>query len=340
MSTNFIDGDVVRDRTTRIINNFVARRADQITINDPDLARRLLPNNTSARVNGSADDQRANVNFRGTLSGGDTKLGRVIGADTASKVNVWAEGTLGSISSGTSDSNLLLIHVGADFRVNENTLIGLLAQYDAVSEDQDGIDGFAVSGDGWLAGPYIVSRVNDKLIIEGRAAWGQSSNDVSPLNSFEDEFDTNRWLLKAKLTGDFKVKGWQLNPNVEVIYYEENVQDFTNTLGIDIPEQTVNLGRAAFGPRFTKKIQASETINVSPTFGVRGIWDFEQADILEVQSGINSQTEQFRARTEGGISVDFLKHGSRLSLDGFYDGIGVNDFEAYGAKLSVSFPFQ
>ena len=340
VSTNFIDGDVVRDRTTRIINNFVARRADQITINDPDLARRLLPNNTSARVNGSADDQRANVNFRGTLSGGDTKLGRVIGADTASKVNVWAEGTLGSISSGTSDSNLLLIHVGADFRVNENTLIGLLAQYDAVSEDQDGIDGFAVSGDGWLAGPYIVSRVNDKLIIEGRAAWGQSSNDVSPLNSFEDEFDTNRWLLKAKLTGDFKVKGWQLNPNVEVIYYEENVQDFTNTLGIDIPEQTVNLGRAAFGPRFTKKIQASETINVSPTFGVRGIWDFEQADILDVQSGINSQTEQFRARTEGGISVDFLKHGSRLSLDGFYDGIGVNDFEAYGAKLSVSFPFQ
>ena len=40
-TTNFIDEDFVRTRTQRTIANFMGRRADQITVNDPDIVNRL-----------------------------------------------------------------------------------------------------------------------------------------------------------------------------------------------------------------------------------------------------------------------------------------------------------
>lgn len=185
-----------------------------------------------------------------------------------------------------------------------------------------------------MAGPYVVSRVTDRLILDGRAAYGQSANEVKPFNTYEDEFDTNRWLLKGQATGDFSLKGWSINPSVAVIYYEETQEAYTDSLNIDIPEQTVALGRATFGPRVSKTFETSKGLSVTPSLGVRGVWDFEQADIVDLNTGFAVGTNELRARMEAGVSAD-LAGGTNISAEGFYDGIGAESFEAYGVTFGI-----
>ncbi|MBL4870694.1 MAG: autotransporter outer membrane beta-barrel domain-containing protein, partial [Robiginitomaculum sp.] len=338
VSTVFIDENFVRTRTQRIVNNFIARRADQITINDPNLSNRLLNEGTKGRINGNAELRNVRIAFNGTASGEDANLAKLIGADKAAKVNLWTEASIVSIHGKTAENDLTLVYVGADYRMNKDTLIGVIAQVDWADE-KDNIQNFAISGTGWMVGPYVVTRIADKLIFDGRAALGRSNNDISPSQTYTDNFKTSRWLLKGQLTGDLTVNDWRVNPNIAVIYFKETQKAYTDGLGINIPEQTVKLGRVTFGPRFSKSFEQDNNMTLTPSLNVRGVWDFEQAQILNLATGLANGTGKLRARTEVGLAATF-SNGTRVSLDGFYDGIGASDFEAYGLKIGVGFPIQ
>lgn len=137
VTTDFVDENFVRTRTTGIIKNFIARRADQITLNDPDLAGRLLDQGTDGRLSGQAERRNANISFSGKASGEDAMLDKVIGADAAAKLNMWVEASFVSISAETADNDLALVHAGVDYRVSEDTLIGVMGQYDRADERDD-----------------------------------------------------------------------------------------------------------------------------------------------------------------------------------------------------------
>jgi|GEM_PF-1063801 len=338
VSTEYIDEDYVRTRTLAIINNFLARRADQITLNDPDLSNRLRETGSNGRLNGYAERHRANLSFKAKVSGEDANLWKLVGADHAAKVNLWTEASLVSIHQDTADSDLALVFAGIDYRVGEDTLIGLMGQYDWADEE-DETQNFEISGTGWMVGPYMVTKLTDSLIFDGRAAWGRSNNDVSPFGTYTDEFKTSRWLLKGQFTGEFDWDDWRVNPNLSVIYFEEDQKAYVDSLNIAIPSQTINLGRVTFGPRFSKTFKQGINSTITPSLGIRGIWDFESAEVLDLTSGLPTGTDQFRARIEPGITIG-LDGGTRLILDGFYDGLGADDYEAYGGKVGVSFPIQ
>jgi uncharacterized repeat protein (TIGR01451 family) len=338
VSTEFIDENFVRTRTMATINNFLVRRADQITLNDPDLALRMLQKKTGGRVTGSADSDRAQVTLVASASGEDANLYKVVGADAAANINMWAEVNFSRVNAETAKNSLALAFVGIDYQLSENTILGLMGQFDWADEEDDR-ENFSVSGNGWMVGPYLVSRLTDKLIFDGRAAWGKSDNEVSPFRTYTDSFDTNRWLLKGQFTGDFDLDDWRLNPSVAVIYFEEKQQAYTASLGIDIFGQTVKLGRATFGPQFSKTYKVSEKTNLTPNFSLKGVWDFDKTDIVNLNTGLALGTDDLRARTEAGFTANF-NSGTSLGLDGFYDGIGAKNFEAYGVKLHMNFAFD
>jgi outer membrane autotransporter protein len=145
--------------------------------------------------------------------------------------------------------------------------------------------------------------------------------------------------VKGQFTGDFDLDDWRINPSVSVVYFEENQQAYTDTLGIDIFGQTVKLGRATFGPTFSKTFKFTEEVDLTPNFKLRGVWDFEKTDIVNLNTGLALGTDDLRARTEAGFTADFGS-GTSLGLDGFYDGIGAENFEAYGVKINVNFAFD
>ncbi len=49
--------------------------------------------------------------------------------------------------------------------------------------------------------------------------------------------------------------------------------------------------------------------------------------------------DEFRARLEGGVSA-YMPNGISLNIEGYYDGIGSDNLEAYGGSVRVKVPLN
>ena len=220
----------------------MGRRADQITASDPDLVKRLSGNGDNGTggpvaFTGSGKTSNSQLAF-------STSLRKVIASKEAAKTkkleklgpmmalgqqsfganngddglgfDLWIKGQLSHADHDTSDIDLGLLYIGADYRFSPEILFGFLAQFDWMEED-DSLQGTAVDGKGWMAGPYVVARLHQNLLFDARAAWGQSDNDIALTGTSTGSFDTTRWLAKGRLTGDFNFGQWHFAPHVGVI---------------------------------------------------------------------------------------------------------------------------
>ena len=371
---NVRDGGFVSTQTQHMIGNFLKRRADLITANEPEFVERLTrrrgaqnggpigfaANGTSSSYTlefatslsqvagaGQAIQARQPSKPRTTIALGQQGLAgeqSVIGqqpvgepGDSVPSFDMWLMGRWAHADNETSESEIGLLYVGADYLINPSLLVGLMAQFDWMDET-DSAAGTAIDGQGWMAGPYMVTRLHENFYFDGRLAWGQSDNDINPVGLFTDSFETERWLARGQLTGDFRAGNWLFSPHVGVIYFEENQQAYMDSLGILVPEQTVSLGRMTFGPKISYRVENDGTV-VEPFVGLEGIWDFDEADIVDVATGLSAGSDEFRARLEGGV-LAYMPNGISLSIEGYYDGIGSDDLEAYGGGVRLKVPLN
>jgi hypothetical protein len=109
--------------------------------------------------------------------------------------------------------------------------------------------------------------------------------------------------------------------------------------GSAIPGQTLSLGRLTFGPAAGYLLR-SAGMELEPHVGAKGIWDFDKAGIVDLETGmIAGSSDDLRARLEGGISVR-LPRGASLAGEVNYDGIGVDDLEMYGGSVKLAVPLN
>lgn len=189
-----------------------------------------------------------------------------------------------------------------------------------------------------MTGPYIVANVKDNLVVDARIAWGQSDNDVSPFGTYEDEFKTERMLVSGKITGGVEFSKASLRPQIGLIYFEETQLGYDDSNGIYIPSQDISLGRLTFSPNLTQAWQFEDGSSASMNLNLKGIWDFEPAEITNIESGlIGGSNSDIRARSEGSFNLN-LANGVRLQASGFFDGIGVRDYRSYGGTASIIIP--
>ena len=248
------------------------------------------------------------------------------------------EGDNGS-GSGSNDGSLGLLYVGADYLINDHTVLGFLTQLDWM-EEEDKSANYSVDGIGWMAGPYVVTRLYDEVVFDGRVAWGQSYNSIKPDGTYEDEFDTERWLVRGQLTGRLQVGEFTVSPHVRALYIEERQLAYTNNANVVIPDQTVGLGRLVFGPTVSYSHQMPSGILVEPSVTLEGLWDFDPADLVDIDSGDSyGSAEDLRARVEAGMRLS-MGTGYNFNLSAFYDGIGVDKVDSYGGAVSVRIPLN
>ena len=365
-----ISGDTVVTKSKAIISNTVSRRAGRILSGTPSIASRL---GRSGSFGSSATGfSPLGLSGSGTLDNAklafSTSLRQVIGAGSARKVgqrkelgemmalgeqsllsqyksglqpgfDIWVKGSLDHATSDTRKSDLGLLFIGADYHLTSNTLVGVLAQFDW-SDEKDTTNAFETDGRGWMIGPYLATRLGKNLLFDGRTAYGQSSNTISPLGTYVDSFDTTRWLVSGTLTGDFKMSGWRFSPHVGVSYFEETQKAYTDSIGNTITAQTVSLGRMTFGPEVSTSFKASNGTIMSPHIGLKGIWDFDKAQTIDLNTGLASGSDNdLRASVEAGLAM-LLTNGWRLAGEGHYDGIGDDSLEAYGGSVKLTVPFH
>ncbi len=269
-----------------------------------------------------------NLGFR-NLSANDSLL---------SSFDIWVKGRWARYDA-TSDGQVGLFFIGADYKFNDDIVVGVMAQFDWTNEADD-IEDFAIEGRGWMIGPYLVARLHQNLIFDANFSWGQSDNEVSPFNTYTDSFDGQRWLAAAKFTGSFKFSYLHIAPHIGVQYFQERQKAYVDSLSIDIPDQTVRLGRLSFGPRFSTEIKRNDGTIIKPYLGIKGLWDFDRTAIVDLTTGLAAEsTDEFRARINAGLKVR-LADGMALKGEGFYDGLGAEDYESYGGSIRLNIPLQ
>jgi uncharacterized repeat protein (TIGR01451 family) len=363
------------DKTTETIHNFLERRVDLLASNEPDRARlmrrfdrpqqpvgSLKDEGGPMKLMGSSDANSTQLSFATSLSqlaqanaasaqskaasaGGDPmRLGAMNSAPLyapAIPFDVWVEGHFqkwdDDLAKADRSGNFGILYVGADYLVRPWLLIGALVQLDWM-DDQSKLKNTEVSGNGWMAGPYVSMKLSDNIYFDARGAWGQSDNSVNPFGTYTDSFDTDRWLAKANLTGDWHFDRFRVSPSVGVIYVEETQHSYVDSLGFTIPEQSVHVGRLTFGPEFGYEILAHDGSIIEPHVSFTGIWDFDGGPNTIIDGLVTSQ-DDLRLKIEGGLLVHSA-YGTAFRGTVSYDGIGTDNFSAWGGQLWVSLPLH
>ncbi len=275
------------------------------------------------------------------LSGtnGAAPAGEAQTAEHSSGWDFWAQGTFAITDNKNSKSHTGLLFAGVDYRYKDRAAFGLMGQLD-ITEETNGSANTSANGVGWMAGPYGVLRVHQNFYIDGLFTYGQSYNTVNALGLFEDDFRTQRFLLQGGLTGNFKLnETTRISPFTRITYYFEEQESYTDTLGRLIPSQDFDLGRIEFGPKVSWDLQLNDIL-FSPFLSLSGIYDFNKLqDDTPTDATLASSDEDLRARLEAGAGLLMPGRGIRISGEGYFDGIGTDDFRSYGLTLNVTIPF-
>jgi len=226
--------------------------------------------------------------------------------------------------------------------LSDGILVGALVQVDDTNEDISDPDRTGeIDGTGWMVGPYFGARILENLLFDARAAWGQSDNDIwldDPINGFRTaSFDTERWLATATLTGVHYHGAWRFSPQVGLAYGHESYDTYVNSIGQTVAGGEANIGRLTGGGEAAYRLQRADGTIVEPMLGITGIWNFDSDDL--VINGVVQETNDTRAKLEGGVMIR-TPDGWALRAAGMYDGIGGDDFEAYGGSLWINIPMD
>ncbi len=254
--------------------------------------------------------------------------------------DVWMEGRTSYFEDDRVDARQSgythLFYAGADYRIHPAILVGALVQFDWADE-KSGALGTSADGTGWMAGPYISTRLTQNLTLDARAAWGRSDNNVNPLGLYQDSFDTNRSLYSARLTGNWISRQWRFTPGATLVYFDETQHSYLDSLSIDIPEQSVKLGRLTFGPEVGYRFRLAGA-DIEPFVGLKGVWDFDKDDTGTI-GGFVVGNDDWRGRAEAG-AVIAAPWGLSVRAAGAYEGIGDSSLKLYQGELTVSAPLN
>ena len=361
-----------RDRTTAIINRFLHKRVDLILSNEPGQNRRIdrLRNRFGGGASGTGtpfDVTATQAGTGGVAMAFETSVSQIRAAyaaqDRAKQALIATSGVFAHNPSGVapeetlwdvwfrgsftwfednsdgsdSDGTFAIFHAGADYLLTDRILVGALVQLDYLDQDFTTI-GANANGIGWMAGPYATVRLTNNLYLDTRAAWGTSSNEISPFNTYTDDFSTTRWLVRAGLIGDWTFGAWGFRPSANVAYMQETQEAYTDSLNVEIPEQTVGVGQLDFGPEISYTYQTESGYMIAPSAKVTGIWNFKR-DTYGVTTTTSSAGVEMRAKAEFGLNVR-MPSGVRVEANGSYDGIGAEDYNAVSGQVKLSVPLN
>ncbi|SDL65837.1 Ig-like domain-containing protein [Maricaulis salignorans] len=356
---NTRDEAEVQLATQRAIRNFMVRRGDRILQAAPDLTRRVQDRDTRSPGQFAADINGGtrNVSMVASLSGMrhaardaapqmEGEEARIDEADNG--IDIWFSANYSSISDDragdAADSAFGLVQLGADWMLGEQTIIGVMFQHDWMDDTADdiaeragAIRGARIEGSGWLAGPYLVREIGDGLWFDATAMYGESDNTVDPLGLYEDEFTTTRSLVRMNLTGEWRSGNWRVRPTAGVAHFEESQAAYTDSLGIDIPEQTIAIGRFQAGPQISYRFNTPSGGWWEPSVELTGVWDYDAARLMDEDGGLVG-TGGVRADARLGLRGQLMP-GASLSIESTFSGLGDGDFSANTVRVELRSSF-
>jgi hypothetical protein len=329
-------------QTQEQIQSFMDARARLITANQPAVGRRI------ARVDGAPNPNTASM-FGHDLSTGVMPFGVSVGEShihlsfssasasldpltARSEWDIWFEGSFTRYETSYGEGSFAIIHAGADYRIAPNAILGFGFQMDSAEEDVIGSTA-TTSGLGWMAGPYFTARIGEALYFDASLSYGRSTIEISPLGTYMDDFETERWLARMALFGSHDYSdALNIRPSVALSFFEETSEAYVDSLSVLIPSVTTRFGEVEIGSRFTWS---------DPVAGSETFFEFEAIYSFSADGTSHSElTDDPGMRGRVGVGGRVLVGTAGTVNYGLsYDGLGDEDFEAITAALGYQFSF-
>lgn len=220
-----------------------------------------------------------------------------------------------------------MVTFGGDIFFTDTTVFGLMLQSEA--SNQSGPSDISYDGTGLMGGIYAI-YVEGDLAVDARIMGGRSSTDISEAGDEVDGVESVRWLAAAQVSTQTDLGGGQLLvPHASVGWFEDTMDGYTLN-AVNVPETTIRYGQADLGGTWLLPITMGDA-DGNIIVGASGILGFGDAAGEEVP-------DDLRGRFDLGIE---LFRGNEWAVSGivFTDGLGQDDFEAYGADLGVTIWF-
>lgn len=247
----------------------------------------------------------------------------------------WAEGTVIGIDDAVSDDQRFgILHAGIDGRIGDRMLLGLGLQLDRLAlTDTDSGDAF--EGTGWMIGPLLTYRLDDRLFLDARAAYGEVSTDIDRAGGGSDSYTSDRTLVQLGLTGDLSRGGFVIAPHGELGWYRESSGAYTSTTlgpvsGTEVTVRQAVLGAAVSRPFAQWGGELSPFLDLSAAYAdISGdtLLSGSYAEAIEGWSGQVSLGAAFAAR-----------NGITWSVEAGLGGLGT-DTDTVSGSVALNIPF-
>ena len=267
----------------------------------------------------------------------NSQNGENLSASQQRGYDVWFQMAGSRTSAGNANNNFWVGYLGGHVFFSPNLLVGGLVQMDWAEETND-TAATSADGKGWMVGPYLAAKHSDQnLFLNARVAYGRSDNDLTVSNT-EGNFQTERWLVNAKLAGLLEYGNLNVRPALSASYFSETQESYTDNASTFVPSQRISQGELRFGPTFSYESELDGDMTLRPEFGVNGVWNFDVSNGAATTGSVLG-TGSVRARLDPGVVL--ISPGKfRFKLAGYYDGLGADDYYSYGGSAKIVIPLQ
>lgn len=332
-ATTFLTVDVTEPTdfvgvTTKQIAQFSEARGRMILQSGPKLHRRIGRLGKSGTTTPAVTRGGSATEGEGAESGSFLAASNII--DQTTPYKFWAEASYSDFSAGRMQGDFNIIHLGLDYLVNPDLLVGLGLQFDHAQASGPG--GASISGDGYMVGPYMTARIHENLFFDARLAWGEAKNKVSPFGTYTDNVNSERWLATAAIVGEFETAGFTVLPEARVSWFEETSDAYRDGAGNRIPAVTTSFGTLEVGPTITRDFAMTNGAVLTTRLGAMSVWTFD----VENGGAAGSLTEGHSGRVEIGLDYD---SGTNLLISGSVFADGGNNWDSLGVTLGLDYSF-
>ena len=243
--------------------------------------------------------------------------------------NVWIDGKYSWLDDTDAftdlDGSLVNGVVGADYKVSDRLVLGLMGTYE--TSDLEGL-GVTQDTDGWGGGAYLGLTLTDHLVLSATLLGTDLDTDVNGASSF----DSARVQASSGLTGYWYSGTWRYSPSLTVSWTKE-WQDASGALNA----QTIETGIISPGFQVGNSISIGGASTVEPWLGAQLDWVGINKVVDDV-TGTILDDPYTDLRLQGGLNFAFGAN-AQLALTAEVSGLLYEDSDTYTAGANFAFQF-
>lgn len=243
--------------------------------------------------------------------------------------NVWIDGKYSWLDDTDAftdlDGSLVNGIVGADYKVTDRLVLGLMGTYE--TSDLEGL-GVTQDTDGWGGGAYLGLTLTDNWVLSATLLGTELDTDVNGSSSF----DSARIQASSALTGYWYSGTWRSSPSLTVSWTKE-WQDNSGVLNA----QTIETGIISPGFQVGNSLSIGGASTVEPWLGAQLDWVGINKVVDDV-TGTILDDPYTDLRLQGGLNFAFGAN-AQLALTAEVSGLLYEDSDTYTAGANFAFQF-